>query len=321
MLIRHPSNPVIDRTGIPKVLPGICDVSSVFNPAAVMFNGQYLLVLRVQNRARETFLMKAISADGINFEVEDKVIEFNGLSDKVKEKIYHVYDARITKIENTYFLVFAMDMENRCALGIAKTYDFEEYDFVGLTSEHDTRNGVLFPELIDGYHMMLERPNSLQLDDGPTSGNSIYLSRSKDLINWEITKKVLSGNPHYWDERIGSGPPPIKIKEGWLHIYHGIATHFGSSNIYQAGVLLLDLKDPSKVIARSKYNILEPREYYELCGQVPNVVFPSGMIVESYDKDGFTNYHSNVKIYYGAADTSVAMAEATVKDLIDACNA
>jgi predicted GH43/DUF377 family glycosyl hydrolase len=129
----------------------------------------------------------------------------------------------------------------------------------------------------------------------------------------------MSGRPHYWDELIGSGPPPVKTSEGWLHVYHGIATHFGSTNIYQAGVVLLDLHNPGKIIARGRYNILEPREPYELVGQVPNVVFPSGMIVNEVEPDGTAKPGSEVFLYYGAADTSVALAIATVDELIEAC--
>jgi beta-1,4-mannooligosaccharide/beta-1,4-mannosyl-N-acetylglucosamine phosphorylase len=94
--------------------------------------------------------------------------------------------------------------------------------------------------------------------------------------------------------------------------------HFASSNIYQAGVSLHDLNDPSIVLARSRYNILEPRELYELTGQVSNVVFPSGMIVEEYDENGFAEPDSKVLIYYGAADTVVALAATTIKELIEA---
>ena len=135
---------------------------------------------------------------------------------------------------------------------------------------------------------------------------------------WNHVKPIMSGRFHYWDENIGSGPPPVKTTEGWLHIYHGVATHFASSNIYQAGVSLHDLMDPSKILSRCKYNILEPREIYELTGQVPNVIFPSGMIVEDYDDDGFATRESKVFIYYGAADTVVGLATSTIKELIEA---
>ncbi len=128
----------------------------------------------------------------------------------------------------------------------------------------------------------------------------------------------MQGRWRYWDELIGSGPPPVKTKEGWLHLYHGVATHFASVNIYQAGVVLLDLKDPTRVIARSRGNILEPRELYEMVGQVPNVVFPSGMIVEETDPEGFAPGESSVKVYYGAADTCIGLATTTVAALLQA---
>ena len=163
---------------------------------------------------------------------------------------------------------------------MAKTNDFEEFQFLGIVSDGDVRNGVLFPEKINGKYLRFDRPNKVQLEGGPASGNTIVLSESDDLLKWKPVKPVMSGRFHYWDENIGSGPPPVKTKEGWLHVYHGVAMHFASSNIYQAGVSLHDLNDPSIVLSRSKYNILEPRELFELTGQVPNVVFPSGMIVE-----------------------------------------
>jgi beta-1,4-mannooligosaccharide/beta-1,4-mannosyl-N-acetylglucosamine phosphorylase len=238
----------------------------------------------------------------------------------VKEKIYHIYDARITKLGSLYYIMFAMDMDGSCQLGLGHTSDFRNFDFMGIISGEDIRNGVLFPEKVKGKYLRMDRPNRSVHENGPTSGSSIWLSESDDLLNWKPMKSLINGRFHYWDEFIGSGPPPVKTRNGWLHIYHGVAGHFGSSNIYQAGVILLDLDDPSKVIRRSRGNILEPRELYELTGQVPNVVFPSGMIVENYDKDGFALPGSEVKIYYGAADTVVGLATTTIKDLIDCCD-
>jgi len=199
--------------------------------------------------------------------------------------------------------MFAMDMDSGCQLGLAQTMDFENYEFLGITSNEDTRNGVLFPEKING---------------NVASGNTIMISQSEDLLNWQTIAPVISGRFHYWDELIGAGPPPIKTKKGWLQIYHGVATHFASSNIYQAGVMLLDLENPAKVIGRSRYNILEPRETYEQLGQVPNVVFPSGAIVKKVDADGFADLDSEVYVYYGAADTCVGLAICTINELIEA---
>ncbi|MFH1195130.1 MAG: glycoside hydrolase family 130 protein [bacterium] len=316
MFKRHIKNPIITRTDIPNIPPQMVNVSSVFNPGAVKFNNKYILLLRVQNRGRETFIVKAESENGIDFNVDNKIVDFKGI-EKVKEKIYHVYDARITKIGNEHYVMFAMDMDSGCQLGLAKTNDFEEFEFLGIVSNGDIRNGVLFPEKVNGKYLRFDRPNRVQLEGGPASGNTICLSESDDLLHWNLVKPVMGGRFHYWDENIGSGPAPVKTREGWLHIYHGVAMHFASSNIYQAGAALHDLNDPSIVLHRGKYNILEPREIWELTGQVANVCFPSGMIVENFDDEGFAEIDSNVLVYYGAADTVVGLAYSTIGELIE----
>ncbi len=317
MLKRNTKNPILTRTDIPDIQPNVVDVSSVFNPGAVKYNGKYILLLRVQNRGRETFIMQAESDNGVDFKVENKIVDFKGI-EKIKEKIYHIYDARITKLEDNYYVMFAMDMDAGCSLGLAKTKSFKEYEFLGIVSDGDIRNGVLFPEKINGKYVRFDRPNKVQLEGGPSSGNTICMSESDDLMKWKTVKAVMSGRFHYWDENIGSGPSPVKTREGWLHIFHGVATHFASSNIYQAGVSLHDLNDPSIIIGRGKYNILEPREIFELTGQVQNVVFPSGMIVEEFDNEGYAKPESKVLVYYGAADTVVGLATSTIKELIEA---
>jgi beta-1,4-mannooligosaccharide/beta-1,4-mannosyl-N-acetylglucosamine phosphorylase len=317
-LRRHDGNPILTRQDIPAIPPAIIDPTSVFNPGAVMYEGRFLLMLRVQTRGRETFLLTATSEDGIDFIVSNEPVRLRGI-DRIDDTIYHVYDPRVTAIEDIYFAMFALDMDCGCRLGVARTEDFRTFDFLGLAADQDTRNGVLFPELFDGEYLRLERPNRVTVPGGLASGDEIVLSASRNLIDWRPVRPVLQGRPHYWDELIGSGPPPVKTRDGWLHIYHGIATHFGSTNIYQAGIVLLDLADPSRVIARGRNNILEPRAPYELSGQVPNVVFPSGLIVPKKDDDGYALPASKAYLYYGAADTVVALATTTVADLLAAC--
>lgn len=313
---RHPKNPIITRKDVPEIYPQLVDVTSVLNPGAVKFNDKFHLMLRVQNRGRETFFMLAESTDGINFKIRKKIIEFKGI-EKIQKKIFHIYDARITEIEDKYYIMFAMDMEQGCFLGLAETRDFEFFEFLGIVSTDDNRNGVLFPEKINGRYIRLDRPNKFEIESGQTTGTTIVLSESEDLLNWNPVEKVISGRFHYWDELIGAGPPPVKTRQGWLQVYHGVATHLASIFIYQAGVMLLDLKNPARVIGRCPYNILEPREIYELTGQVPNVVFPSGMIIEKYDSEVFAEPNSRVFIYYGAADTSVCLATTTINELIN----
>lgn len=316
-MVRHPNNPILTRKDIPNIPPHFVDAASVFNPGAIKFNDKYLLMLRVQSRSRETFFVIAESSDGVDFKVRKEIVEFKGI-EKVKETIYHIYDARITKLEDKYYIMFAIDMDHACRLGLAVTDGFKSFNFLGIISDEDNRNGVLFPEKVNGKYLRMDRPNKVQKKDDPKSGNTIWLSESDDMLCWKPVAPLISGRFHYWDELIGSGPPPVKTKKGWLHIYHGVATHFGSANIYQAGVMLLDLKDPSKVLGRCRGNILEPREIYEMVGQVPNVVFPSGWIIEKYDEDRFALPESEVKIYYGAADTVVGLATTTIHELLEA---
>lgn len=314
---RHPENPILTRESVPEIPPLLTDVTSVFNPGAVRYGDRILLMLRVQARSRETFMVMAESPDGIRFEVASEAVNFKGL-EKLEEKIYHVYDARITPLEGSFYIMFAMDMDGGCRLGLARTEDFRDFRFLGICSTDDVRNGVLFPEKANGLYLRLERPNQPRPEGGPPTGNEIWLAESADLLRWKRRGPVLAGRFHYWDEYIGSGPPPVKTRGGWLHIYHGVATHFGSANIYQAGVALLDLRDPSRVIGRSRGNILEPREPYEICGQVPNVVFPSGLVVEEFDREGFALPSSPVMLYYGAADTAVGLAVGTIGELLEA---
>jgi beta-1,4-mannooligosaccharide/beta-1,4-mannosyl-N-acetylglucosamine phosphorylase len=316
---RAPGNPILTRTDVPAIPPRLVDATSVFNPGAVKAGGIVTLLLRVQARSRESFMVVAESADGFRFLVRPEIVALKGI-ESVRERVYHVYDARITPLEGSYYVMFAMDMDSGCQLGLARTDDLRDFEFLGITSTDDVRNGVLFPEKAGGLYLRLERPNKARLAGGPTTGSEIWLAGSDDLVRWRALGPVMSGRFHYWDEFIGSGPPPVKTRRGWLHIYHGVATHFGSANIYQAGAVLLDLADPSKVLGRTRGNILEPREPYELCGQVPNVVFPSGMVVEELDAEGFALPSSPVKVYYGAADTCVGLALTTVGELLAACD-
>lgn len=314
-MIRCRKNPVVVKEEIPYIGTELQDVTSVFNPGAIKIDDTYYLMLRVQNRGRRTFFIMAESRDGINFSVRNEKVVFKGL-EEIKETIHHLYDPRLIKLEDKYYIMMAMEMEKSCQIGLAKTDDFKEFEFMGMVTKQDTRNGVLFPEKVNGKYLRFERPNNHQVEGGPLTGNSIYISESDDLLNWENMTMVASGT-HYWDELIGSGPAPVKTRKGWLHVYHGIAMHYAP--IYQVGVMLHDLDDPRKVISRGTQNILEPREYFEIVGQVPNVIFPTGLIVEEYDEEGFAKETSEVKLYYGAADTAVGMATSTIGRMIEQC--
>jgi beta-1,4-mannooligosaccharide/beta-1,4-mannosyl-N-acetylglucosamine phosphorylase len=313
---RHPAGPILTRADVPDVSPLVRDVSSVFNPGAIRLRDRDLLLLRVQTRGRETVLMAAESDDGVRFEVRPRVLAIHGL-EAIRPAPFHVYDPRLTRVEDRVLVVASADTEDGCRLLVARLDEDLSLHLIGFDGETEARNGVLFPERIGGRYCRLERPNRTRLPSGTLSGDSIRLSTSEDLVHWSPGPTVLTGRFHYWDELIGSGPPPLKTRQGWLHVYHGVATHLGGS-IYQAGACLLDLEEPWRVVARGRNNVLEPREPWEMVGQVPNVVFPTGALVDRVDAEGFAPPEARVRIYYGAADTCVGLAETTVRELLEA---
>lgn len=310
-LHRIGDGPFLGPTDVPALRPDLVDVSAVFNPGAVQWRGHELLLLRVQTRGRTTVLLPAeVSGSGV-VEFAGPPVEFAELDPRP----HHVYDPRLTVVDDTLYAVLACDFDDACRLLTARTTDFERWEVVGL-DDTDQRNGVLFPERIAGRFARLQRPNRARRADGPPTGDAITLATSTDLKTWSGERRVLEGRPRRWDEWIGSGPPPLKTRAGWLHLYHGVATHFGAANVYQTGVALLDLADPGRVLARGAFNLLEPRTPWELTGQVPNVVFPSGMTVTAVDGEGFAPGEAMVRVYYGAADTCVGLAVATVDELL-----
>lgn len=317
---RYSSNPIITRSDIPPGRPDLVDVSSVFNPGAVHWKGRDRLLLRVQSRGRQTLLMWAERPGdgGERWIVHPDVVDLRGI-ERQPLRAYHIYDPRLTILEGDLYGVFAVDTDEGCRLAIGRCLNEGDFELVSFDPEGDRRNGVLFPERIGGRFLRLQRPNQPAKNGGPVSGSMIELAESDDLVSWRSAGPVMDGRWRYWDELIGSGPPPVRTRHGWLHLYHGIATHFASVNIYQAGAVLLDYSNPRKVLARSRRNLLEPREQYELTGQVPNVVFPSGMIIDSPGTEGVAEMDSIVRVYYGAADTCVCLATTTINEILDAC--
>ncbi len=314
--------PLLTREDLPVVSDRLRDFSSVFNPGAVRNEDEIVLVTRVQTRGRETLLWCARSNDGIIFRMDSAPIQLKGL-ERFGGMVYHVYDARVTRLDDAWYMLVAMDVDDGCRLGLVRSLDLQEFEFLAQTGEADTRNGVLFPRRSAFYgnrYLRLERPNRTQLGGGPRSGCEIVLAASDDLLRWETIATVAQGRPHYWDELIGPGPPPVLTQEGWLLVYHGVATHFAGVNIYQAGVMLLDAENPSLVLARGTQNILEPREPWELTGQVPNVVFPSGIVPLENIGDRPLRRRDEVLLYYGAADTCIGALRIGVDELLDACH-
>ncbi|HHZ15445.1 MAG TPA: hypothetical protein GX398_04975 [Candidatus Cloacimonetes bacterium] len=313
---RHQSSPIITREQLHLFEPGLEDVSSVFNPGAIHHEGRIVMLLRVQDRGRRTHLVKAVSRDGVRFRIDSKAFPITGL-EAFPHQVYHIYDPRIVRIEGIFYITCAVDCSGGCRVAVFSSSDLESMHYVGTLNDEQQRNGVLFDQKIEGRFWMLSRPNEHTGPDGVKSGSRIFAHSSDDLRSWKEEGLVMEGRPHFWDELIGPGPPPIRTSFGWILIYHGVATHFGGGGIYQAGMCLLDLDDPRILRARGELNVLEPREMYELTGQVPNVVFPTACVPIKSRSDGTIWMDDDFYVYYGAADTCIGLAVTSPRKLLE----
>lgn len=238
----------------------------------------------------------ARSSDGVNFIVEDEPFLFPSNASEV----YGVEDARITKIEDTYYINYTCVSQNSWATALAVTGDFKKVGRRGIIFHPENKDVSIFPEKIKGRYCALHRPNNSGFGKP-----SIWFAESPDLIHWGNHRCVLQPRHTYWEEmKIGGGPPCIKTPEGWLQIYHAK----GHNQIYSLFTLLLDLHNPYKVLKQSEEPFFKPEKEYEKEGFFGNVIFSNG-IVEMED--------GRLLIYYGAGDESTCLVETTVEDLMN----
>lgn len=292
---RYSANPIIDKSLIPTA-------NSIFNSAVVAKDGAFVGVFRCDNTAFEQNLYLGKSSDGIKWELEPTPLQ---LYDKQGNLIGNTcgYDPRVCLIEDTYYVTWCNRFYGP-TIGVACSKDFVTFTQLENAFIPFNRNGVLFPRKIGGKYMMLSRPS----DNGHTPFGDIFLSQSPDMEHWGYHRFVMGAGGGWSWTKIGPGPIPIETDEGWLLIYHGVATTC-SGMIYSMGAALLDKDEPWKVLYRAKPYILHPTELYERVGDVPNVTFPCATL-----QDAATG---RIAIYYGAADTVVAMAFTQVDELID----
>ncbi len=297
-LTRHPANPIIT----PDQMPVPC--SCVFNAGATWFEGKILLVLRVENLRREVVFHLAQSDDGINFDIDPQPLDIP-LSETEKRVGRGLrFDIRVTEIDGTFYLLYASWLGGLgSVLTISTTKDFKNFKTLPYLSEPSNRNGVLFPEKINGLYCRLDRPQNI---DGT---GRIWVNYSPDLVFWGQAMPVDLPATMWSKHKAGAGCIPIKTPQGWLIVYHATAMTASTENYY-LGAALLDLEDPSKVVAAPKDFILAAEKDYECMGQVPNVVFTSGGVILP---DGTFN------VYYAGADTRMCLAQTTVETLVDFC--
>ncbi len=295
---KYTKNPILTKEDVP------FKVNSIFNAGAVKFNGNYLLLCRVEMPTGRSAFVKALSKDGVNFEVESDLCfkpEDHGEFRKYVE--WGIEDARITKIDDVYYLTYTGYSQFMPTVILSETVDFKNFRVRGLITEPSNKDCALFPARIGKKYLKVDRPEA-------GSRRDIWISESPDLIHWGKYRALASCIPGSWEsDKIGGSTPPVKTDEGWLMLYHGVRG-FGNSMIYKIGVMLLDLKEPWKVIGRSKEPILSPEYEYERMGDVGNVVFTNGWIVED---------NGEVKIYYSGADSNICLATTDVNYLLSLC--
>ncbi|MBN1937259.1 MAG: glycoside hydrolase family 130 protein [Anaerolineae bacterium] len=297
---RYSQNPIIPRDLIPTS-------NSIFNSAVVTYKGEFAGVFRCDDTARRMVLHAGRSVDGINWQIDHQMIKFTPepSDPRIKEIEYfeYGYDPRVVWIEDRYYVTWC-NWFHGPTIGAGYTQDFKTFYQIENAYLPFNRNGVLFPRRINGHFAMLSRPS----DNGHTPFGDIFYSESPDMCYWGRHRYVMGRAGGWQSTKIGAGPIPIETSEGWLLIYHGVLTSCNGF-VYSAGVALLDLDEPWKVIARSRPYIISPQKLYECVGDVPNVVFPCAAICDADT--------GRLAVYYGGADTVVALAFSTVDDLID----
>lgn len=300
---RYEGNPILTACDWPY------PANSVFNAGATRLpNGETLLLVRVEDRRGISHLTAARSHDGItNWRIDP---EPTLLPDpqNYPEEVWGIEDPRITWVEELgrYIIAYTSYSTSGPLVSLALTRDFREFERLGAVMPPEDKDAALFPRRFNGRWALIHRPVS----NFPNSKTNMWVSFSPDLKHWgDHTVMLEARRGAWWDaNKIGLSPPPIETPEGWLVIYHGVRTT-PAGCLYRLGLALFDLDDPRQVIRRGDEWIFGPDEPYERMGDVGDVVFPCG----------FTHNPETgeLRLYYGAADTSIALAIGNVQELLD----
>ncbi|WP_199769353.1 glycoside hydrolase family 130 protein [Flavivirga eckloniae] len=338
LAIRHSNNPILSPEN---VSPSSAEmvVECVLNPGVFIFNNKIWLLVRVAERTVQNtgevtvpiyneeggLKMLKFKSNDLKLNKEDpRVINYNGtdylttishlrlfysedgstfhesgnLFGAGKYESYGIEDCRVSQIENTYYLSYTAVSSHGVSVGLQTTTNWTDFKRHGLILPPHNKDCALFTSKIHGKYYALHRPSSPEI-----GGNYLWLAESPDGLHWGNHKCIAKTRQGKFDsKRLGAGASPIKTPHGWLEIYHGAT----ETNRYCLGALLLDLNDPSIVIARSEEPIMEPLELYEKEGFLGNVVFTNGHIVKD----------DEIIIYYGASDQYVCQAKFSINDIL-----
>lgn len=240
-------------------------------------------------------LRLARSIDGMHFQVDQTPAMFPA----TEYETYGIEDPRITQIGRTYYVNYVGVSPLGIVTALARTQDFRTFERLGVIFPPDNKDVEIFPEMIHGKYYALHRPSASHFGKP-----EIWIAESPDLLCWGNHRRLIGQRDNDWENgRIGGSAVPFRVEQGWMEIYHGA----NKDNRYALGALLLDADQPWKVLARSTSPVLVPEADYEQRGFFPNVVFSCGVLYEN----------RMVKIYYGAADTSMAYAEIPIEEVLD----
>lgn len=342
---RFSQNPILHPRGVKPSMDGLV-VECLLNPGAFTFQGKTYLLLRVAERPAlkegyasalrvdpneasglkvlhfakddpavnlsdprsivhegKTYLTTlshlrlASSEDGIHFTVDEKPT----LLGEGHQEAYGIEDCRVTQVGSRYYLTYTAVGEDGYGVGMIGTEDWQHFTRHGMILPPPNKDCTLFTEKIGDKYYALHRPT---LGSGGLGGNYIWIAESPDQLHWGNHTCIARSRPGKWDSaRVGAGAAPTRTSEGWLEIYHGAT----EDNRYCLGALLLDLNDPTKVIARSEDPIMEPTTDYEINGFFGSVIFTNG-VVENGD---------TITVYYGASDLVVCGATFSIKEILD----
>lgn len=341
---RAPNNPVVRLADVTPSAPGL-EVMCAFNAGATLHKGETVLLVRVAERPvprrgyvstafmdpekpgklhalhvrrddpdlvatdprcftyRGVFYLTSIShlrlarsRDGRHF----KVAKRPALAPAAASEVYGCEDPRITKLGSWYYINYSSIAPTGVSTSLARTRDFRTYERLGIMFAPDNKDIAIFPGKVGGSYACFHRPSTKHI--GPPA---MWLAFSDNLLDWGRHHYILGPRPGFWDsERVGCGPAPIRTARGWLQFYHGA----NEKVRYCIGAVLLDLKQPWKVLVRSRDPLLEPQARYETRGFLPNVIFHNGLV----ERPGGV-----VDLYYGAADETTCVATVRIADVLE----
>ena len=293
---RHVYNPILKPEEWPYV------VNSVFNPGATQLGDETVLLCRVEDCRGFSHLTVARSQDGkTGWKVDSSPTLAR--SEEYHEEQWGLEDPRIVWFEpqEKYAVTYTSFSPAGPQVSLAFTEDFQNFERRGVLLPPEDKDASLFPRKFGDRYVLIHRPIV-------RGEQHVWISFSPDLVHWGDHEILLTRRSGWWDDaKVGLGPQPIETSEGWLMLYHGVR-ETASGSLYRVGIALLDHDDPTKVIKRCDPWVIGPREDYEYRGDVPGVVFPTGAVVDESSGE--------LRIYYGAADSTVGMASAQLDHVL-----